>query len=165
MEISTLRQCVELAITTEQTGAQRYDQLADKLAENPEVARILKRLADDERDHELQFRGLLKSLPEVDKAVGSDLAGEYLRTLAKSEFFEREIAPLEQPAEIKSPADAMAKAMALEKATVLFYDAMKDLLGESHALDTIIAAEKQHVVTLMKVIMTDAEFRGLSDTW
>ncbi len=164
-DINTLRQCVELAIATEQLGAKQYDELAEKLTDRPETAGIIRQLADDERDHELQFRGLLKNVPALDKKLGDDQDSEYLRTLARKEFFEREIAPLSQPEEIKSPADALAKAVALEKATVLFYDAMKDVLGESKEIDTIIAAEKQHLTTLVKVIMSDAEFRGLGDTW
>ncbi len=164
-DITTLRQCVELAVETEQLGAQRYDQMAEKLSDKPDTAAILKQLAADERDHERQFRGLLTSMPEVDKPLGTDRNSEYLRSLAGREFFDREVAPLSQPAEITSPGDALSKALALEKATVLFYDAMKDVLGQNRELETIIAAEKQHVTTLMKVIMSDAEFRGLSDTW
>jgi len=59
----------------------------------------------------------------------------------------------------------LIKAVRLEKATLLFYHALRDNIGKQTSLDEIIAAEKTHLTTLMKVILTDARFRGLGDTW
>ncbi len=36
---------------------------------------------------------------------------------------------------------------------------------DDFTLDEVIKAQKGHLTTLMKVVLSDAEFRGLSDRW
>ena len=60
---------------------------------------------------------------------------------------------------------ALANAFAMERATLLFYQAIRDTIGADTALDEVITAEKSHLTTLMRVILADAEFRSLSDKW
>ena len=52
-----------------------------------------------------------------------------------------------------------------EKATLGFYNAVKDTLGENATLQQIIDAEKRHVTRIMKVMIAEAKFRSLEDEW
>lgn len=165
LENLTLRKSVDLAITAEQLGADNYRRLAEEFSERPEIAEIMRRLAADEQDHEMQFRSLLASVPADEDVTPEDERYMYLIAAASTKFFAGDQSVTWDPREIKTPGDALSKALAFEKATVLFYQAIKDILRESEALEAIITAEKQHVVALIKVIMADAEFRGLADRW
>ena len=69
------------------------------------------------------------------------------------------------PVPSRTPQDTLENAFSLEKATLLFYEALLDTLGDDASLSAIIQAEKEHVVALMKVILTGAKFRGLGDKW
>ncbi len=66
---------------------------------------------------------------------------------------------------IKGRDDALGEAIKLEKATLLFYHALREAIGEKTVLDAVIRAEKDHLVALTKVLLTEAKFRGLGDTW
>ena len=46
-----------------------------------------------------------------------------------------------------------------------FYQAISEVIGPNEALDAIIAAEKDHLFKLMKVVTAGAKFRGLQDDW
>ena len=91
------------------------------------------------------------------------LSLQFLRATAISEFFRSD--SFKDTDAIKDKTEALGRAFAFEKATHQYYQAMRDVIGESSELDAIIEAEKNHVVTLMKVILTDAKFRSLSDKW
>jgi rubrerythrin len=161
MENLTLRKAIELAVATEELGARHYQELAKKFAGQGEVASVFEHLAEDEVSHEAQFRALLKEVPEDKQVAGDDESGLLLRAAATSQFFDKKA--LEE--NIETPADALAKALAFERSTLFYYQSIRDVLGESPQLDEMIQAEKSHVTTLMKVILSDAEFRGLADPW
>jgi hypothetical protein len=42
---------------------------------------------------------------------------------------------------------------------------MQECLGENEILKAIISAEKSHLVSVMKYLVTGAKMRGLADTW
>jgi len=161
----TLRKSVQFAVATEKLAAEYYEKLADRFADRAEIARIFRQLAADEKDHELQFSGLLPTLPQEESDVLSDDQSMYLRAAAGSAFITGEKGALWKPDQIESPFDALTQAMAFERATLLYYQAVKEILGKNTALDAIIAAEKNHMVSLLKAIISDAEFRGLTNYW
>jgi rubrerythrin len=128
-----------------------------------DIAGMFDKLARDERTHESQFQKLLDRNPRPEGEENPYGHAEYLRATAISRFFSKSaIGDLE---EIRTPRDALAHAYELERATLLFYYALRDAIGEDTDLDEIIAAEKDHLTTLMKVVLSDAEFRGLADRW
>ena len=163
MEHLTLRTAIEMAVATEDLGAMSYREIAGKFSSEAEIARVFDLLAQDEEAHGAQFRRLLDEVPSEKDAVGQDDAGLVLRAAATSQFFDKKA--LADTAEIKTPADALSKALAFERSTLFYYQSIKEILGESPQLDKMIDAEKSHVATLMKVILSDAKFRGLSDPW
>ena len=160
MENLTLRKAIEIAVATEELGAKHYQELAEKFAGRAEVASLFKKLAEDEVSHEAQFKALLNEVP-AKQNVGDDEQGLLLRAAATAQFFDKKA--LEE--DVQTPSDALAKALAFERSTLFYYQSIKEVLGESPQLEEMIQAEKTHVTTLMKVILSDADFRGLADPW
>jgi rubrerythrin len=163
MDELTLHEALKLAVKTEQIGEKLYTRFAKKFAENDKVAEVFARLAKDESVHESQFQALLDRNPKIEGAAGRFEEDEYLRATAISEFFKDDV--FDKLDEIETPKDALAKAVALERTTLLFYQAIRDSVGPGTDLDELIQHEKSHLTTLMKVVLTNAEFRGLGDTW
>ena len=158
----TVRNALELAVGTEQNGAKFYAKMAKKFSDQGDVAEVFTRLARDEVDHEAQFKALLDQHEEP--GTGAVTAGsEFLRATTISSFFQQDA--FHDVDAIRTPQDALENAFSLEKATLLFYEALLDTLGDDASLSAIIQAEKEHVVALMKVILTGAKFRGLGDKW
>ena len=159
----TLKQVLQLAVTTEEVGAKYYADLAEKFADEKDIAEVFQRLGQDELAHAAAFRKLVASAP-ADQKVGPDQESYFvLRAAAASEFFVR--SGLHAPATIRSRTDALTKAMEFEKATLFYYQSVKDALGGSPELDRLIAAEKGHLMALMRVVVSDSKFRGMGDPW
>ncbi|RJP70303.1 MAG: hypothetical protein C4532_09405 [Candidatus Abyssobacteria bacterium SURF_17] len=161
----TLRKSIELAVTTEKLGAGFYKALGKRFRENKELNELFALLAKDEEAHEKQFRALLEKIPADEKAGKPDDRYQYLAALSLSEFFVGKEGALKDADKIKTRDDALRRAFSFEKATLLFYHGIKDVLGENELLQNIIRAEKSHVVSVMKYLLTGAKMRGLSDTW
>jgi rubrerythrin len=165
IEDITLKKCIEFAVVTEENGAKFYNHLAKKFASNREIGDLFASLARDEQVHKEQFSEYLQNLPEE---VGVSEAPEqigYLRAMAVSEFFSPYQGPFVDVEKIENRDDALEKAFELEKATLGYYHAIQDVLGEQPALTRVIEAEKSHVTRLMKVMITGAKFRSLQDPW
>jgi rubrerythrin len=163
MDDFTLHDALQIAVMTEQLGAKVYTRFAKRFADDKGIAEVFTKLAGEEQFHERYFQSLLDQNPRTEKEVGRFGVDEYLRATAISEFFGKDA--MNKLKEVATPGEALAQAVRLEKATLLFYHALRDNLGASTALDELINAEKSHLTTLMKVVLTDARFRGLSDTW
>jgi rubrerythrin len=159
----TLREAVELAITTEQLGTHLYDGMQQKFADDNNLREIFAQLAADEKAHEAQFKSILKQIPEDKPEDQRYELYQFLRATAISEFFRSD--SFKDIGKLKDAADVLGRVFAFEKATHQYYQAIRDVIGESSQLDDIIKAERNHVVTLMRVIMSDSKFRGLSDKW
>ncbi len=165
VDILSLRDGVELAVTTEKLGADFYRTLAQRFKANAEISELFSMLAKDEDAHEAQFKALLKKLPAGEKKPKSDREYQLLTAAAMSQFFTGEEGPMKDIGKIKTRDDAFARAFALEKASLFYYHAMQDLLGKNEILKEIISAEKSHLVAVMKYLITGAKMRGLADTW
>lgn len=163
-EQPTVRQVVQVAIAAEARGAELYRDLATRFASEAEVGEAFTTLARDEESHEAHFRALQSKLPAGEQgALGSE-QGQYLTALATAErlLFSSMMA---EPERIKNTKDALERAYALERATLLYYHGMRDTLGRSEGLDAIIEAEKRHLVQVMRYLVSGAKLRGLSDPW
>jgi rubrerythrin len=160
MEGLTVRRAVEMAINTEKIGADFYSKLSQQYAEDAELARIFERLSKDEKVHEAQFRALLDDAPGRPAVDSDSPAQQFLQATAFSKYFNEG-----SLSKIESAEEALGKALNFEKATLQYYEALRDIMGNSDKLQAIIDAEKDHVVTLMRVIVSDARFRSLQDRW
>ena len=159
----TVRTALELAVTIEDKAAQRYEALARKYADDEPLADVFSQLAKDEADHGAHFTGLLQRAPDEGTLEDKEEALNLLRASVASKALSPE--GLSQTDDIKTPADALRTALDLEKATLFFYQSLKDVLDDNEEVDHLIETEKRHVSTLMKVLVSDARFRGLDDTW
>lgn len=158
----TLKSNIELAIATERLGANIYEHFATKFKNNENVKQIFERLAKDELIHESQFKELLEKMDdEGPDANEEDIS--LLKAFAISKFFNLDL--LGDAEKIETTSDALAMAADLEKETLLFFQSLKDVFGDNGILDTIIAAEKRHFVTITKVLISEAKYRGTEDSW
>jgi len=166
IEDMTLRGCMEFAVATEELGAKTYRQLANKFAENKDVAELFTRLAADEEIHKVQFGELLKKAPADDEISKSPEKSEYLKAMSLSEFFSSHRGPFKDVNTIKDRDDALQKALDFEKATLGFYKAVEDVMGKQDLLSQVIAKERAHVVVLMKALLVEGSaFRTLQEKW
>lgn len=159
----TLRECIQLAVTTEEIGRKFYERLARKFADDKDVAGVFSQLAEDEKAHEKQFKLLLEKVPKEELQPERYELHQFLRATAISEFFRKDY--FARADEISTPADALGQALAFEKETLLYYQAIRDVLGENKQLDAIIKTERNHVMAISRILVTDARFRGLSDSF
>jgi len=159
----TLRKALELATTIEDRAAQKYEALARKFADDESLGAVFAQLAKDEAAHGSHFTDLIDGVPDDDSLADKEDALNLLRASAASKALDPD--NLSRTDDIRSPADALHEALDLERATLFFYQSLKDVLDESPEVDHLIETEKRHVSTLMKVLVTDARFRGLDDAW
>jgi rubrerythrin len=165
LEDPTTRKAVEFAVVTEDVGAKTYARLAEKFSDREDLRETFTLLAGDERGHRAQFQALLDKLPAEDQGPGDEEQSHYLRAMADSEFFAGEEGLATVLENIRDVDDALRHALGFEKASLGFYQAVKDVLGPQEALDAIINAEKEHVARLMKYVLTDEKMKGLGDKW
>lgn len=163
MDKVTLHEAIQVAITAEQNGQKFYTEMAGKFSDNGEVADTFARLANDEKMHEAQFRKLLEGVGADGAATTDEKADLFLRATAMAPPSAKKA--FEDAGGIATAEDALLAALDFEKASAAYYGALAEVMGSSPQLDEIIQAEKEHVVALMKVILTDAKFRSLQDTW
>jgi len=161
----TVRQVMQVAIEAEVRGAELYRDLATRFAAEAEAREVFMTLARDEEGHLAQFRTLQSKLPAGEQgALGSE-QGQYLTALAAAEQLIARSGPIGKTEGIRGTKDALERAYALERATLLYYHGMRDTLGRGEVLDAIIEAEKGHLVQVMRYLVTGAKMRGLSDPW
>ena len=165
MEEVSLRKAMEFAVNTEAVGAKAYRHLAEKCKDDEEIAGIFTRLSQDEVAHEKYFQSLLDKLPAESGPRDYDENFGVLRAMAMSEFFSTRDGLREDLEAIQTRDDALKRAFELEKATLNYYQALKDVMDEGEALDGVIAAEKEHLTTVMRYMVTEAKFRGLGDSF
>ena len=134
MDNLSLRDGIELAVTAEKLGADFYKTLAKRFKENAEVSELFSILAKDEEAHEAQFKALLKKVPAGEKKPKSDQEYQLLTAAAMSEVFTGAEGPMKDIDKIKTRDDAFVRAFALEKASLFYYHAMQDILGENEIL-------------------------------
>jgi rubrerythrin len=164
MEEITLAKAVQFAVTTEELGAKTYRRLAEKLKDDKEISTIFSQLAVDEEAHEKYFRTLLERVPrEAPKDYGEKY--EVVRAMSISQFFSSRDGLKRDIDAIKTRDDALRRAFELEKATLGYYNALKEVLRDRTELDAIIAAEQEHLVRVLRYMITDSEFRGLGDAF
>ena len=163
MEDLTLHKAIETAIVTEQMGAEYYSRMERKFADDPVLKEIFGRLVKDEKAHEVQFKKILEKTPEDNNLQQQYEKYQFLRASVISTHFSKE--SFTESKHVNNAADALGHALAFEKSTLQYYQAIKDIIGESSQLQEIIEAEKKHVIALFKVITSDAKFRGLNYTW
>jgi rubrerythrin len=161
MSDESLSKYLQLAVLMEQNGQEFYSKMALKFSGEEEIARIFARLAKDEQMHAEEFQAIAdKHAREAGELSGEAL--EFLQATSVSRFFNEDYRKHVED-KVQGPEDALMLAFRFERATLLFYGAINEAQGDSEAMRGIMKAEKEHLFSLMKVIMSDARFRGLAD--
>ena len=162
----TAETCLEFAIKTEEIGAELYQGLARKFASDRELCELFEGLGRDEVHHGEQIRAMgQRFVPRFrDEPVPAEQQ-DYLRAMSMSDIFSSPKGLAGDVAGIKSREDALERALNLEKATLAYYQAVRDVVGTDEVLDSLIATEKKHVVKVMQLLLTGEKFRGLADSF
>jgi rubrerythrin len=162
----TAAEVVEFAIRTEEIGAELYQALARKFASDRELSEMFEGLGRDEVQHGEHFRSLRERIASRlrDRPVSPDQR-DYLRAMSLSEVFSGRKTIATDLDAIRTREDALERALNLEKATLAYYQAMREIVGADDVLDALIAVEKKHVVKVMQLLLTGAKYRGLADAY
>jgi rubrerythrin len=166
LEDVTIRKAVEFAVKTEEMGNVFYTKMSKKFAEkDKEISEIFALLAKDEVAHRNQFKALLERIPEDPNVSNKAEELALLKIMSRSEFFMGEDGIYRHLEKIETRDDALERAVRLEKDTLGYFHALKDVLGNEDVLDAIIKIEKGHLVKLMEYMITGAKMRGLGDNY
>jgi rubrerythrin len=159
----TPRSCVEFAVRTEELGAQMYRDLAARFSSDRELRELFAGLASDEVEHGERFRALRDRVKGDGPPISREQQ-EYLVAMSMSDVFDT--GALAKPVDgIRTREDALERALHLEKATLAYYLALREVLGPNDVVDALVAVEKKHVVKVMQLMLTGARFRGLADAY
>lgn len=164
-ETLTIAKCLEFAVRTEEVGAELYQILATKFASDPDLRELFEALGRDEVMHRDLFKALHARTGERfrDQKLTAEQQ-DYVRAMSIDDVFSPKGLAW-SPESIKTRNDALARALELEKATLGYYLAMREIVGPDETIDALINVEKRHVVKVVQYMMTDAKFRGLADNY
>lgn len=157
--------CVAFAIETEEKGAELYRELARKFAGDGELRELFEGLGRDEVHHGEQIRALGDRLvPRFrDRAITAE-EQDFLRAMSMSDFFSGPGGLGTDVGGIRSREDALRRALHLEKATLGYYRALRDVVGPDEILDALIAMEKKHVLKVTARLVTEVMVHGLAES-
>ena len=156
----TFEHVIDFAIQVEMKGRHLYTTLAERFSQDAELHELFATLARDEQHHADHF-GKLRDAAASRPPLSADQQA-YLRAASVSEIFSQEKGIEVNLDQIKSRDDALERAFNLEKASLLYYQAMKEVLQDD-LLDSMIQEEKSHLTQVMKYMVTGAKMRGLGD--
>ena len=166
IENLTVEGALEFAIETERIGSEVYRRLAEKHRGEPELKKLFDRLADDEKQHQAKLGELGRTLGEGRRREPTQEEQDYLRSVSWNEIFHGDRDPVAAAEKIESREDALEMAYDLERSSLIFYDACRDLLGEEPILEEVIRMEKHHLTQITKYMMDSGmKFRGAGDSW
>ncbi|HEU4382128.1 MAG TPA: ferritin family protein [Anaeromyxobacteraceae bacterium] len=161
----TAETCVAFAIKTEEMGAELYQGLARKFAADVELREIFERLGAEEVEHAEQIRTMGERLvPRLRDRPLSAEEQDYLRAMTISDVFYRAGGPAVDIGSVRTREEALKRALQLEKTTLAYYQAMRDVIGSEQALDSLIAMERKHVAKVMALLVAEMMLRGLADS-
>ena len=137
------RELLEIAIQIEKNGFVFYKNVATKVAD-PKVIEIINWLAQEENRHIKRFEEILSGFTDENLDMSPAELEEYtlyLKALADARVFPSELKAREDALGIKSERDALNMAIEFEKDSLLFLQAMKEMVpGE----DAFAVEELQH---------------------
>ncbi len=147
-----LRKAVELAIEIEEMGTELYRELARKWESNADLRDLFTQLGKEEVAHREGFRTILSTVDTRSNDAVDKLDEECLKAIAHTSFFSEESGALKDIENLPTVEQVLDKVLKFEKATLLYYRGLKDVLGASPVLDVMIAEEKRHTVDVMRAM-------------
>ncbi len=143
----------EIAERIERNSGEFYIR-ASQLAGFGRIASTLRELAEMEAQHVKDFAAMRARLADnSDFTLPLNAQSEtaaYLNALVSGKFFRPDANPLEYLMGSKSPSDVLMAAIGLEKETITFYLAVKEIVSrdDREIVDRIMKEEMNHVSML-----------------
>ena len=150
----------EMAMQIERNGAKFYRQASEsKLAQDPQIKKLLLDLSRMEVQHEKVFASMAKELTDRERTPmvfdPENELGLYLKALADGRVVDTRTEPAAKLKGLKKLEDVFAFAIGLEKDSIVFYTGMKEVVPEhlgKNRLDKIIREEIGHIAFLNREI-------------
>jgi len=152
LPVTSVRDCLALAVETERAGALFYARLANRFADHAPLRELLLSFAEDEGEHENLFASLLARVPP---GSGISLSSAELRALAVHRFFAGPEAVIKDMERARSVHEVLAAALSFERDTLGAYIALRSVVGphaDLYVLDRLIEAEQLHVRRLEVIL-------------
>jgi rubrerythrin len=144
----TARDIVRIALEVEQTGLESY-QAMKSATSDPELAKLLDYLANDEGDHVGLFSRMFREV-ELNPEEMADPSPEdqaYVETIMKSVVFEGPQAGIRRARAAKTPIEVLTLALQFERDAMLFWVKLFGLVRQKDRVlvQKLIQQEQQHV--------------------
>jgi rubrerythrin len=143
----SVAELIEQAIQTEKVGADFYARLSEKFGDK-ELKSLFIDLSVRERQHAKSFAELLEIIRDDTPSGDWSEIAPYMRAIAESQFFLGSGKSLSSMLNVKSKKEAIEKAIAFEKETLLYFIGMRSVVKEKDVIDEIINEEKSHLARL-----------------
>ena len=131
-------------------GQHLYRALARRWESDPTLRALFAQLASEEVTHREALRVLLARIGT--RRTEDELDGEALQAIAHVAFFSTETGALGGIETMATPRQVLEAVLGFENSTVLYYRGLRDVLGPSATIDTLIAEEKQHTAGVVRAI-------------
>lgn len=148
----TLMDIRDIAIQIERNGAAAYDR-ASEIAGDPDVAHLLRLMADQEKDHSRWFEQLKvpKALARGDRQI-LEMGRELLQNIMARQTFSLDVGRLADAQDIH---EVLRQSREFENDTILFYEMLCGFLDDPvsvRQLERIIEEERVHIEQLEKMV-------------
>jgi hypothetical protein len=145
-----LRTAVELAIEVEEMGKRLYGELAARWGSDPVLQGLFSQLASEEVSHQEALRVLLAGVGR--QRSEAELDDVSLRAIAHASFFSSEGGALAGIERLSTRRQVLETVLKFERGSVLYFRGLRDVLGPSATLDSVIAEEKRHTASVKRAI-------------
>lgn len=149
------REVFEIAEKIERNGCAFYNRAAEVTARHPEASEFLKKLAEMELIHEVQFSKMkddfssdFETLPDAEKQ-----ALAYLRAMAEGKIFENHNNPASRITGKETLDELYLTAIGYEKDSVIFFTGIRELVPDKlgkEKVDYLIKEEMCHIAILSR---------------
>ena len=152
MDEMTPRTAVEFAVSVEEMGGRLYAHFSKNPELDSESRALFARLSADEQVHQQQFSALLSAVYGRSKPTLNEESMAFRRADALNEFFGAKGGPFARRDDIHTSRDALCKALELERMTLAYYQALREALPNTDALDALIRTEARHVEEVTRIL-------------
>ena len=163
-ETITLRQCVEFAFNTETEVSEYYKHLAEQCSEDNGLSLIFRTLSMDEEAHKIQFKLLLDKVSESEIDL-SEEQNDFIMAMSLSKSFAQIHGRHEYVYNKDNREQLLFDLFEFEKATLGFHLALSEIMGDEPVMKEIVKIEKNHVVAVMKMVITGTDFVSMQNNW
>jgi len=147
---------LQMAIEIERSGLAFYETCV-RAASDGRVGEVFQFMVGEEKRHIEIFRAMEEPLAHYE--LPQTHPGEtqaYMQALIEDRVFTGPEEGAEQAQATENPLRAIATAIGFEKDSILFYEAMKQLVrpSETEAIDEVIGEERSHISRLVDLRVT-----------